>query len=238
MARTLMCSGVLAVLLACGGARGRSQQAIYPTILSNLDGDACRVASYPPQLPVVARIIDSAKLSQLVARPPGMPTGEAVVAVRFGPDGEPERVAALAGPQDSIVRRGIESAVRSALVVQAPAPVWGVRLRVISANRITVSLEPSQYCPPAPIRTGPALAVAQTPMTLSDLAELRSAGPFRFRVLVNTSGRVVRAEMTQTSGSSFQDRFALDNARKMTYAPGRLDGDPIVAWLEVSSLRQ
>ena len=84
-------------------------------------------------------------------------------------------------------------------------------------------------------------------MQLSDLSVLSQPAPaypalsrrmgeegrVMVRLLVDTSGRVDRAEVRASSGSSRLDQAALAAVRAWRFAPPRRDGEPVMAWVTV-----
>ena len=225
----------LLVLLACAG-RPHPAVGVEPLLGYEQQPDSCAASPVPSQLPAVGDVVDTGALRQRLA--PALTQGAPLTAtIEFASDGSVHRLAVLGAVTDSQTIALLSVAVGSSLRPQPPAPAWSVRLRFPPDGAAT-SVERSEFCPPVPLGSpGPQLGRAIAPMTLDQIEELRRAGPFRIRLLVDRTGVVTQANLVQSSGSSFQDRFALDRARQRRFRPALLDGVPVPAWYEVRSRR-
>jgi len=228
---------MLALLLARCAGRAGPGTGVEPLLPYERQPDSCAPSPVPPQLPTVGEVLDTSGVRQRLAPATSQPS-PIVFTIEFSSVGAVSgvRVAEAVGDSQSVdfLRTALASSIRP----QRPAPPWSIRLRVAPDRGTPISVERSEFCPPTPLDSqGPQLAHAVTPMTLQELEELRRAGPFRIRVRVDAAGLVSRAELVQSSGSSFQDRFALDRARERRFRPARLDGVPVPGWYEIRSRR-
>jgi len=225
----------LFVLLACAG-RPHPAVGVEPLLGYEQQPDSCAASPVPSQLPAVGDVVDTGALRQRLA--PALTQGAPLTAtMEFASDGSVHRLAVLGAVTDSQTIALLSVAVASSLRPQPPAPAWSIRLRFPPDGAAT-SVERSEFCPPVPLESpGPQLGRAIARMTLDQIEELRRAGPFRIRLLVDRTGVVTQANLVQSSGSSFQDRLALDRARQRRFRPALLDGVPVPAWYEVRSRR-
>ena len=227
--------GLLVLLASCAG-RPHLAAGLEPLLGYEQQPDSCAASPVPSHLPAVGDVVDTGALRQRLA-PTFTQGGPLTATVQFASDGRVRRLAVLGAVTDSQTIARLSAAVASSLRPQPPAPAWTIRLRIPPDGAAT-SVERSEFCPPVPLESpGPQLRRGIAPMTLDQIEELRRAGPFRIRLLVDRTGVVTQTNLVQSSGSSFQDRFALDRARQRRFRPALLDGVPVPAWYEVRSRR-
>lgn len=234
--RSLAALAFPVILTQCAGRAGPAT-GVEPLLAYELQPDSCAPSPVPSQLPSVGDLVDTAALTQHLGqattqRPPVTFTME------FGSDGSLRRLGLLNEVGDARAIELLRSALASSVRPQPAAAPWTIRLRIPVDSDTTTRVERSEFCPPMPMDSpGPQLGYAVAPMTLPELEELRRAGPFRIRLRIDAAGVVRQADLVQSSGSSFQDRFALDRARERRFRPALLDGVPVPGWYEIRSRR-
>jgi hypothetical protein len=209
---------VLVALVPCGAA---AQEA----------GRKCGPAPLPETLPALDRVLDSALAIRALTFPAANPLYmTAVLTLHFQRDGTMRRLVVLehdAGADTAtVLARVVAPLVRVQDSVDAP---WGARVRVHLAERPTLSLERSRFCPPV-----------IEPRPQSDryilAAPTVNRVPFVFRatlrILVTEDGAVEATDLQGDVVDAALRDFILDDARRNRYKPALLDGFPVAAWIE------
>ena len=131
-------------------------------------------------------------------------------------------------------RRIIEAALR-------PIPAdrqWAFRLRV-EGSEPRFQLERSRLCAGSPplrdVRSGVATVTADQLAQMRREIEdnKRKRGAMRHRVFADALGRVVTVELVRTSGDAQMDANEAETLQRRRFAPTKLDGLPVAAWIEV-----
>jgi TonB family protein len=196
------------------------------------EGRRCEVAVAPRALRSAAALLDSTALHQALAASAEPAT--AVYSIRFDDRGAVEWVRTLGGGGEAVagadLRPLVQQHVRPGTRAREP---WSVRVQVRAGPEPEVRVGRSEVCPAA--RTSSSGGAGQTigQVTPQEMAELRTAGPFRIGVLVGPSGEIVRVRVIQSSRSRIQDDMAVRAAHQGRYQPELVDGFPVEAWFEI-----
>ena len=195
----------------------------------------CGNSSLPDGVMGLGSIVDSTKLVNDLGLAANNVSG--VAALHFLPNGRLLRAVWIESPAAEPVASALATAAPAALVHNVPrGKPYGVRVRVTGGATPSLSMAPSQYCPPQPQADNMNRpATAPSNMTSRERAEYQNAGPYRLQVDVDTLGRAGRVNVIQSSGSAAADRLASDNARIMKFTPATLDGLVAPGQYEISA---
>ena len=224
---------LLAATLACIATPGTAQRSRAEQLLSDRPAPrrGCSIAHDPSPLPGLDQLADSATLDQRVtAFAQQYPIRDAAMfalySVAFDGNGAVERVQAL----DYMLPQGradeFATLVRSALKPQRAGRPWSVRLKVEPGATPKFRVGRSEVCAPEMRTRFTVTAPANYP--------LQSPPPMRVRVQVGENGRVRSFQMLHGSGVSDFDQWVQTRLVNATYAPGLVDGAPVIAELEMS----
>lgn len=188
-------------------------------------GSGCGDTRYPRELPAPSTLVDSASATAELAAlaGPAKPMvfslifrdGDSVPTIRRMDKGDDAAAATLA----KYVRR------------QQPAQLWAIRVRITGGDTPALTLARSQYCPPLPrspivpvtVRT----TIAQRPGRVG--VPVMPAGA-AFDALISVTGKVLVAQLTQSSGVPQADGQFLARVQQQRFQPAKLDGEFVEAW--------
>ena len=232
-ARPAVTAGLVVIALACIADAGAAQRNRAEQLLSDRPAPrrGCTIAHDPSPLPGVDQLADSAALDQRVsAFATQYPIRDnamfGLYSIAFDGNGAVERVQAL----DYMLPQGraeeFAGLVRGALRPQRAGRPWSVRLRVEPGATPKLRVGRSEVCPPEMRVRFSVRAPAKSP--------IQSPPPMRVRVLVGEDGRVRSFQMLHGSGVSDLDQWVQTRLTSARYAPGLVDGAPVIAELEMS----
>lgn len=232
-------SGMIALITACAG-NSHPGVGVSPVVPYVEGATSCAPSPLPIVLPTVSALLDSDEVISKVRTNLANPEqAEAVFSLWFGPDGRLKSIMMLDTGGHKATPGFDDSLLVSNVHPQSPDAPWTVRTHVHLGDNPSVILDRSIYCPPKPAGlTGTETGHTQLAVTPAELEDLRHAGPFRLRILVNRDGNVIRADFVQRSGSEVQDRLLLDTARARHFKPAQLDGIAVAGWFEIRSRTQ
>lgn len=223
LAALLMGGGVA----ACGGARGSAEAELGPAreAIDARTGRRCVYADPLENLPSVQHVLPPGTAGSLRLWGYGREAADTVIlSIRYGEEGALEWVRTMVGSHDLSGMAELERLVGSA-VPESGQPDWGVRL-VLTGDGTPVRVLPAVTCRPV------ARSRIPTPAPLATRAErleMQRAASRRIevRVRLDDRGRVIGAQISQSSGSRVLDDYALAAARDTSFEPALHDGFPV-----------
>ncbi|HEX8392615.1 MAG TPA: energy transducer TonB [Longimicrobium sp.] len=195
----------------------------------------CRMATEPRALPSADAMVDSAALTQQVARlwrEAGGPAGHVVLAMRYDEQGRNVRRDVLEYRVAEQMADSVQKLVFAARRTTAPAEAeWGVRMRVDVGAEPALRVTRSRECRPAPLeRSDGALAG-----TFSNWGDVRDSAPpptmgdgglVWVRVALSASGHVTDVRV-ERSATRIPEHRLLQYVRMIAFNPATVDGYPV-----------
>lgn len=230
--RPALAAGLLALMLAstAGAAAGQSRA---EQLLSDRPAPrrGCSIAHDPSPLPGLDQLADSAALVQRVtAFAQQYPIRDAAMfalySIAFDANGAVERVQALDYMLPQNRADEFAALVRSALRPQRRGNPWSVRLRLEPGGARPYRVGRSEVCQPELQTRFSVVAPANYP--------LQSPPPMRVRVTVGDDSHIRSLQILHGSGDREVDQWVEDNLVRQPWAPGLVDGVPVIADLELS----
>lgn len=214
-------------LAACGGARTSPETELGPArdAIDARTGRRCTYADALDHLPSVQQVLSPGTTGSLRLWGYGREaTDTLILSIRYGEEGGLDWVRAMVGARDLVGTAELERLVGSA-VPDTGKPDWGVRL-VLSGDGTPVRVLPAVTC------AAVARSKIPTPAPMANRAErleMQRAGNRRIevRVRLDAMGRVLEAQITQSSGSRVLDDYALAAVRDTSFEPALHDGFPV-----------
>jgi hypothetical protein len=224
---------LLAAALACVAIPAAAQRDRAAQLLSDRPAPrrGCTLAHDPTPLPAVDQLADSAALDQRVsAFAQQYPIRDGAMfglySIAFDGNGAVERVQSL----DYLLPQGradeFAALVRGALKPQRAGRPWSVRLKVEPGAAPKFRVGRSELCAPEMRVRFSVTAPANYPIA--------SPPPMRVRVVVGDDGHVRSFEMLHGSGAPELDQWVESTLLNGSYAPGLVDGVPVIGELEMS----
>ena len=187
--------------------------------------DGCSDTRYPSPLPTPTALVDSAR---------------AVADLAVFAKSKPMLFSLLFNPGDSLPHiRPLDKSDSAAAVTlsnyvrrQRPADLWAIRVRIVGGDAPALALEHSTYCPPVPrypVSNRPAIIATRNVPRQQPIALTPRGIVVHAEALVAADGRVIRARVTQSSGSAKADYQVVRELQRQHFQPARLDGEPIEA---------
>lgn len=230
------CVAASLLALACSASPLSAQDttAVVP-IEGTYELGTCQPAHFPSQLPDVGEVVDDAtalraRLAALGLRRP------IVFAVRPGAAESPATVRLIEG---KLSRERADTATRLvAASLRAPSPVAALRLRVDPAGEGVLAIERARVCTGQlePIRRYEVRTVTADELPRLEQEIERSNRRFRqlrLTALIDSTGKVIDARITRSSGDLELDRVMITTFRIRRFKPTTLDGAPVAAWIRM-----
>jgi hypothetical protein len=202
---------------------------------SNTRADACPESLEPAHLPGLSDITDSAATLTSIRSLSASATGATLRLTVLFASSTAAMIMDITGADLDLAER-VRAAVEERLRAKDQNTVRA-RLIVHLGPVASIEVERSHYCPPEPLEGARTMGSAIARATLDDLDELRRAGPFKLRITVDSTGRVVHTEFLQKSGSKIQDDLALTAASQRRFVPARQDGLQVGSTFDIDSRR-
>lgn len=228
---------VLAGLSACGVSRSegpdRSEQLLTSVAPRST---SCVAESFPPELPGVDAVVDSARLATGVGelrRQEPAPTGYVLLTLAFDQEGVNIRREVIEHSTVPQVADSIQRLVFAARhQVDEAEQEWGVRLRIDLEEPVRLRVGQREYCPAVPRDR----AIADAMRGFNPVG-VRYRGGVRERIVhvrawvnelgIITSARIERGEL----GGSSLERSLADYLRQFLFQPATIDGIPTGSWV-------
>lgn len=217
----------LACTAASGAAQSREEQ-----LLSDKPAPrrGCSIAHDPNPLPSLDQLADSAQLVQRISafaqQFPINGTMFGVYSIAFDANGAVERV----HPVDYMLPQGradeFAGLIRGALRPQRRGAPWSVRVRLEPGGARPYRVGRSEVCRPELRQRFSVRVGGDNPQV--------SPPPMRVRVTVGDDSHVRSLQILHGSGDREVDQWVERNLVNYPWAPGLVDGVPVIADLELS----
>lgn len=190
--------------------------------------EGCRPLTDGKQIPALQSLLDSSALvANLPAAEAGAP-GEVLVSVMTGatPRGHVMDTVAAAATGPMILER-----VLASLKPGARNVIPAFRVRVVLAQPVSVSVEPSILCDPKV--SGP----QARPASFTVVVPSRPGSPpprprpISPRIKIGVNGEVLQVDLGGGTGYADGDRSIRQSLEGQRYEPALLDGKPVQVWL-------
>lgn len=193
--------------------------------------DDCKPLTDARRLPALTKLLDSAAVvASLPAADSSGPT-EVLLSVMTG-------ATPRAFVMDSVAARSaigsvILERVLASLKPESRNALPAFRVRVVLAQALGVSVEPSVLCAPqgkgAPSRVAFTVVVPAGPGGSASRPRPRDVSP---RIKIGVNGEVLQVDLGGGTGYADGDRAMRQSMESQRYEPARLDGRPVEVWLQ------
>ena len=198
---------------------------IWPAV--GVAQEGCNALTDVAKLPALTALLDSAALVANLPAPNAGAPGEVVVSVMTGSTPQ-------AHVMDSVTAAATGTAVQERVLASlkpgARNAIPAFRVRVVLAQPVAASIEPSVLCEPK----------ATTPPRQASFTYITPAGPgapqarpraVSPRIKIGSNGEVLQVDLGPGTGYSEGDRSLRQALEGQRYQPALLDGRPVPVWL-------
>jgi hypothetical protein len=189
--------------------------------------EGCRALTEVTKLPALTAVLDSAALVANLPAPNAGAPGELLVSVMTGSTPQAHVMDSVtAGATGTAVQERVLASLKPGARNAIPA----FRVRVVLAEPIGVSIEPSILCEPK----------ATTPPRQASFTYIAPAGPGASqarprpvspRIKIGLNGEVLQVDLGAGTGYADGDRSLRQALEGQRYQPALLDGRPVPVWL-------